>query len=92
MAGPFIQDALLVWLRPLGADAMGINDACCRQMEAWLALQEASWTLQEILGKTLAEEHPIACHQSARNKKCIEARCPLWSAGNSQLIASHPCP
>lgn len=64
---------------------------CC-QRDAWLALQEASRFLQEILGKSLMVDHPIDCRQLVRNKECIQARCPLWPATSAQQPASHPCP
>lgn len=53
---------------------------CC-QRDSWLALQEASRYLEEVLGMTLEVDHTIACDQMSRNKECIQDRCPLWSRG-----------
>lgn len=50
---------------------------CC-QRDSWLALQEASGFLRECLGLYLIVNQVIQCEQIARNKECIQDRCPLW--------------
>lgn len=64
---------------------------CC-QRDAWLALQEASRFLEEILEQSLEVDYPIACDQTSSNKECIHARCPLWPASvTSQVMRSASC-
>ena len=50
---------------------------CC-QRDVWLALQEASRLLKEVMGKTLMVDKKIVCRQVAKNKECIRDQCPLW--------------
>jgi hypothetical protein len=50
---------------------------CC-QRDVWLALQEASRLLEEIMGKKLMVDKKIVCRQFPKNKECIRDQCPLW--------------
>jgi hypothetical protein len=50
---------------------------CC-QRDVWLALQEASRLLKEVMGKKLMVDKKIVCRQFTKNKECIREQCPLW--------------
>ena len=54
------------------------NASRCCQRDVWLALEEASRLLKEVMGKTLVVEKKIVCRQFSKNKECIGDQCPLW--------------
>jgi hypothetical protein len=71
------QAAMRITQKVLGKIAAYNAPRCC-QRDSWLALQQASTLLKEILGKDLKVSGPIPCDQFDQNKECIRERCPLW--------------